>query len=432
MRKGSLLLLAVVAAFLFSALSAAVQGQRGSQQVQLPDGNGKELVSVACARCHGLNLIANSFGYTPEQWTQVVSSMMALPKDQADVILGYLARNFPEKPSTPKAVLVAGPVTVNIKEWLLPTLGQRPHDPLAARDGSIWWTGQYESRLGRVDPRTGAMKEFPLKTPNAGPHGLVEDRDGNIWYTGISVQHVGKLDPRTGEIIEYPMPPGVRGPHTPIFDQKGMLFFTLQSGHVGRINPTTGEVEVSKTPTDDTYPYGIQVNSKGVPWHVDFRGNRVGSVDPVTMEIKEYTLPDPAARPRRIALTPDDTVWYTDHARGYLGRFDPITGQVREWPSPGGKDSRPYGIAAVGDVLWYSESHVKPNTLVRFDSKSEKFQTWIIPSGGGVVRNMMATLDGNLVLACSGVNRVALVEVQNSGTRKIAAGRVPQGRSLSP
>ena len=69
MRKGSLLLLAVVAAFLFSALSAAVQGQRGSQQVQLPDGNGKELVSVACARCHGLNLIANSFGYTPEQWT---------------------------------------------------------------------------------------------------------------------------------------------------------------------------------------------------------------------------------------------------------------------------------------------------------------------------------------------------------------------------
>ena len=52
-----------------------------------------------------------------------------------------------------------------------------------------------------------------------------------------------------------------------------------------------------------------------------------------------------------------------------------------------------------------------PNTLVRFDPKTETFQTWPIPSGGGVVRNMMPTADGNLVLACSGVNRIALVDV---------------------
>jgi len=30
---------------------------------------------------------------------------------------------------------------------------------------------------------------------------------------------------------------------------------------------------------------------------------------------------------------------------------------------------------------------------------------------GGVVRNMMATADGKLVLACSAVNRVALVDI---------------------
>ena len=75
-------------------------------------------------------------------------------------------------------------------------------------------------------------------------------------------------------------------------------------------------------------------------------------------------------------------------------------------------NSGPYGIAVVKDVLWYSESGVSPNTLVRFDPKTEKFQTWEIPSGGGVGRNMMATRDGNLVLACSGVDRIALVDVQ--------------------
>ena len=116
------------------------------------------------------------------------------------------------------------------------------------------------------------------------------------------------------------------------------------------------------------------------------------------------------ARPRRIALTPDDVVWYTDYARGYL------VGSIRDRPDPrmafpGGPESQPYGITTVGNVVWYSESSVRPNTLVRFDSRTEKFQTWVIPSGGGVVRNMMATKDGDLVLACSGVNRVALVEV---------------------
>ena len=59
---------------------------------------------------------------------------------------------------------------------------------------------------------------------------------------------------------------------------------------------------------------------------------------------------------------------------------------------------------------------MRTNTLVRFDPRTERFQTWTIPSGGGVVRNMMKTPDGNLVMAESGVNRVALVEIQNSGS----------------
>jgi virginiamycin B lyase len=88
------------------------------------------------------------------------------------------------------------------------------------------------------------------------------------------------------------------------------------------------------------------------------------------------------------------------------------TGQAREWPSPGGPKSQPYGIVAVKDVLWYSEAGVNPNTVVRFGPKTETFQAWVIPSGDGVVRNMDATRDGNLVLACSGVNGVAVVYVK--------------------
>jgi virginiamycin B lyase len=154
------------------------------------------------------------------------------------------------------------------------------------------------------------------------------------------------------------------------------------------------------------------VDSKGTPYFAEFGSNKIASIDPETMAIHEYPLPNPDARPRRIAITPDDLIYYTDYARGYLGHFDPKTGRVTEWRSPGGADSQPYGIAYLKGAIWYSESGVRPNTMVRFDPATQRFQTWTIPSGGGVVRNMMPTRDGNIAIACSGVNRVGLVEVK--------------------
>ena len=370
----------------------------------------RAMTEAICITCHRFSTISNSVGHTHDGWQALIDSMIILPKEQNDIIVNYLARNYPTKPGT-GPVLIPGPVNVNIKEWMAPTLGSRPHDPLAASDNTIWWTGQMKNRLGKVDPSTGEMHEFPLEVEDSGPHGLVEDKNGNIWFTAVSGDYIGMLNPVTGSVDEYPVPDGTRGPHTPIFDQIGTLWFTLQSGHVGRFVPETEEMIVTATPTSGTYPYGIQVNSTGVPWYVDFRGNRVGNINPETLKITEYELPHPDSRPRRIAITPDDVVWYTDYPRGYLGRFDPETGNVQEWLSPGGSQSKPYGITSTGNVIWYSETSMRPNTLVRFDTETQQFQSWEIPSGGGIVRMMMATADGDLVLACSGVNRVALVKI---------------------
>ena len=62
-------------------------------------------------------------------------------------------------------------------------------------------------------------------------------------------------------------------------------------------------------------------------------------------------------------------------------------------------------------ALWYSESFAKPNTVVRFDPKTQKFQSWEIPGGGDIVRNMDVTREGNPVLANSLVNQVGIVEI---------------------
>jgi len=144
---------------------------------------------------------------------------------------------------------------------------------------------------------------------------------------------------------------------------------------------------------------------------VQFGTNKVARVDPKTLEIREYTLPDPASRPRRLTITSDDMIWYSDYSRGYLGRLDPATGKVAEWQSPSGPKSAPYGISAINDVIWYSESEATPNTVVRFDPKTEKFQSWAIPGGGNIVRNTSVTRDGDFVLANSLVNAVTLVTI---------------------
>jgi len=136
----------------------------------------------------------------------------------------------------------------------------------------------------------------------------------------------------------------------------------------------------------------------------------MAKIDPQTMEITEYKLPE-GARPRRMAIDASDNIYFTDYSGGNLGRLDPATGAVKMWPSPGGAGSAPYGITITPDgLVWYSESGVKPNTIVQFNPKTEQFARAAIPSGGGTVRNMAATSDGRVYLACSGVNKVGVVE----------------------
>lgn len=382
-----------------------------AQGQELPAGPGRDMVAAQCTTCHQFR---GGSGYTAKGWNTVMRMMVnhgaPIPKDQIAAITGYLIKNFPEK-AKPAAAVIKGPLKVSMKIYKAPTPGSRPHDPLAARDGALWYTGQMANVLGRVDPMTGKVREYKLKTAHSGPHGLKEDADGNIWYTGNTASLVGKLNPKTGEVTEYKTPePG--DPHTLLFDKSGILWFTMQNANrIGRLDPKTGEIKLLTPPTPKSRPYGMAFDPKGTLFVVQFGTNSIAAVDTATMQIKEYKLPDPGARPRRVATTSDGMVWYTDYQRGYLGRLDPASGQVKEWPSPSGPKSAPYGISTIKDVVWYSESEAKPNTVVRFDPKTEKFQTWAIPGGGNIVRNTDVTKDGNFVLANSLVNTVTLVTV---------------------
>ncbi len=393
------------------AQNPAIGRGRGAA-VDLPDGPGRATVQAACASCHGLNLIIASAGYDRQGWHDLIGTMVGLDAPQMEAVSSYLAANFPPRPDR-RPTLVPGDVTIEFKEWIVPTLGQRPRDPLQLEDGTIWWAGMYASLVGRLNPATGEMREYKL-VENPRPHSIINDAAGNIWYTGNGNATIGRLDPRTGEITTFPMPdPAARDPHTPIFDPAGRLWFTLQgSNMVGRLDPKSGDVRLLTLPTANARPYGIAIDSEGTPWVCYNGSNKIARIDPFSMTVREFATPTPDSRIRRLALMSDDTIFYVDSARGYLGRLDPRTGEFKEWPSPSGRQSHPYAIAVVDDIVWYDESNQRPDTLVRFDPKTERFQSWAIPSGVGIIRHMRPTPDGNLAIHQSSSNRVGLVVIQ--------------------
>ena len=388
-------------------------------QMELPDGEGKELVQAACVACHETNLINASPGFTHEQWRHLIGKMIDLPDPLAADVTQYLAANFPESYDR-RPTLVEGDIQVTFQEWNVPTLGQRPRDPLQTPDGMVWWSGMYGSLIGRLNPETGEMREFMLD-PTAQPHSIINDAAGNIWYTGNGNGSVGMLDPDTGEITVYPMPdPAARDPHTPIFTRSGDLWFTLQNSNmVGRLVVDTGDIRLTTMPTENARPYGIQEDSRGMIWIANRGANKITSINPDSWEFREYETPAPpeGARPgayiRRLAITSDDMIWYGDSGRGYVGRLDPATGEIREWPSPSGPQSHPYALEVVNDTVWFNESFQRPDALVRFDPGTEKFQSWAIPSGIGIVRHMRATSDGNLVIHQSSTNTVGMVYIND-------------------
>ena len=404
-------LLAAAALVIVPALASA-QGK----PVQLPEGTGKDKVEATCTACHQAREIVNSSGYTAEGWKELAGTMINLsgsPEAQEEIV-EYLAKNFP--PNTKRAPkLIPGSAQIVFKEWQTPTLGQRSRDPVQAADGTIWWAGQWGNVIGRINPATGEMKEYPLP-PKAMPHTVTLDAKGNVWYTGNKNATIGYFDPKTEKITEFKMPdPEAKDPHSAIFDANGTLWFTMQlSNRVGRLDPATGDIKIVEMTAPKARPYGIKIAPDGTPWFACNGRPCIVRIDPKTMELTEVTVPGKKGRVRRLDFDSQGNIWYVNSGEGRLGRYSPATGEIKEWPSPSGPKSHPYAIVVLKDIVWYNESGQRPDALVRFDPKTETFQSWAIPSGGvhaGIIRHMRRTPDGNLIIHQSSTNRIILVQV---------------------
>jgi virginiamycin B lyase len=398
----------------------------------LPEAAGKQLVQKACESCHDLRAFPR-VNYDQQDWQMVVNTMVAggapLTKQEIPVVVDYLAKTF--KGNSAKGVEIPGPVQAAVTEWDLPVPNALPYDIISTRNG-VYFTATFGNLIGRFDPKTQQFEKYPLR-PGTRPSTLFESAGANylgtIWFTSQTGGLIGEFHPMVGytgywgkgDVFEHP----ISGPKLPLGDiafGPGGIWFTVPATNnptaypagskIGRVHQYSLEPKMADLPNVIADPAGLAFNSKGVLFFAERGTARLGSINPLTMQVTEYVMPEPESGATSVTVTPDNAVWYTDNLRGYLGRFDPQTGKFSEWSSPSGARSRPDGILRVGNALWYAESGATPNMLVRFDLKTEKFQTWPVKDGGGI-KHLQADRDGSLWLTRPMTNGIAHVVIKD-------------------
>ncbi|MBR0756864.1 lyase [Bradyrhizobium jicamae] len=312
--------------------------------------------------------------------------------------------------STAAAIVVtpalAQSASFRVRYFDLPT-GTGPHDVTPAPDGSVWFTGQRNGTLGRLDPRDGAVKPVGLGK-GAAPHGVTIGPDGAPWVTEGGQNAIARVDPGDHKVTLFPLPEKAANANlnTGVFDQSGIYWFTGLSGFYGRLDPKSGELKVFEAPRG-VGPYGITVTPKGDVWYASLAGNHIARIDRETGKAIIVEPPTQSQGARRVWSDSKGRIWVSEWNSGNVSMHDPAAGSWKAWKLPG-KSPHTYAVYVDDkDMVWLTD--FSANAIVRFDPGSEKFDVFPSDRTGANVRQ----LDGRPgeVWGCeSGLDRLVLIQ----------------------
>ncbi len=246
---------------------------------------------------------------------------------------------------------------VTIAETSLITSNSRPNAVARASNGSIWFTEEAASKIGRIDSATGSItNEFPTDTPSAGPTGLAADLNGFLWFTEQNIDKIGRINAANGVVDEFgvgiaagsqPNAIAISGSGTPYFTMKG-------TGKLGLIDPSSGAItEIIGITLSG--PAGIVNGPDGKLWITESDSDRISSYDPNTGVLTPFAL-TAGSRPEGITVGPDNFIWFTEPNRNRVGKINPFNSNVvTEYSAGITATSRPNFITPGSDGnLWYT------------------------------------------------------------------------------
>jgi virginiamycin B lyase len=447
---------------------------------RLPWPNVKRDRPAFVSQCNYCHQVGNSWTRIPrdhEQWIAEVDkmeNMLAMPsRAQSGTIAEVLWKGFDGKPFAARQNYGASPELsrAKVREWLVGDGYTFIHDADVAADGLLYGTDEGHDILWTLDRATGKIEQYKLPesdlprggifsgmklpigqfTGKHGPHSMAQTSDGRIWITNALSSTLMSFDPKTKQFKTYQVGHDALYPHTIRVDRNDIVWFTIvASNQIGRFDPKTEKMTVMRLPSNGVirwvtdqlfptlmrigswfpdqavhlnlsthrffgeqilaFPYGIDVNPvDGSIWYAKLYASKIGRIDPQTMEVQEWDTP--MVGPRRPRFDAGGIFWIPAFDEGGLMRFDPKSEKFETFKIPVvGKNEyeTPYALNVDRKTgqIWMAANN--SDRVIRFDPATKAFFTYPSPTRVTVLRDFSFTEDGQVCSSSSNMPAAAI------------------------
>jgi virginiamycin B lyase len=377
-----------------------------TRKLNVPEGNGKELVTGKCSFCHDAARIVNA-RYDRERWQAVVDDMQTyalgsdaakpLTSQEVNVLMDYLAANFSSArngrtretvdPNSrlPRTLMKGDAMKYMAVEFELPNNKAEPHEVTVDNLGNGWVTQRTGGRLGRFDVNTFTYVEFdppPAASKKVRLNGIIRSPEGKLWFLdGGPNRRWLSYDPATEKFDVFDLPKlknGSASGNTMRYHPDGSIWLcSLEANQIIRLDPKTKKFDVWDVPSGvkahkSANPYGMAIAGDGKVWFVENAMNQLGRIDPKTGKFDEYPIPLKEAVARKMGMDSQGDIWVGLHLPGKLMKVDHKTIEMTIFDPPT-PNAGVYSVQGYpkSKLLWMSEQQA--DQIARFDPATKTF-----------------------------------------------------------
>ena len=291
--------------------------------MELPAGDGKDLVDARCTTCHDLKrVVVKRSGH--DDWDHIVARMRArmvatpmpdLTDADATTITNYLAANFKEvqpydaNSRLPTALLPGKALHYRAVTYDLANHYAEPHDVASDPQGNAW-VAERAGKLGRFDPNDVLNSSRRKLPPGPAPPDRQSlgnpqiDARGMLWVADGPNGRWLSFDTKTEKFLAFAWPQGKRQRRRQqhgaasrrhhLGDRRQQGSAHAQPGQRRRSSST--QSPSAKGGKELPGAYGIAVAGDGSVWWAEDEADMMARVDPETGKVER--VQDPVRRPR--------------------------------------------------------------------------------------------------------------------------------------
>jgi streptogramin lyase len=406
--------------------------------LNLPAGEGKDLVDARCTTCHDAQRIVVKRTTLPE-WEHIIDRMRGamaignipdITNQEAATIANYLTVAFKADQSydansrLPRELLTGKATKYRAVTYDLANHFAEPHDVASDPRGNAW-VAERAGKLGRFDP---ASYEFVEVSPPPGPAAANRQRLGNpqidkngvLWVAdgpnGRWLSYDTKYEKFSS--FQWPKGHGNAGGNSMAVHPDGTIYATGLGREVRALNPEKVEYKFYESPSargkQEPGAYGLAVAGDGSVWWAEDNIDKMARIDPLTGKVEEYPIPyeEGHAFPRRMNSDANGDLWVALWQAGKLMKIDHKTRAMTIFSTPT-PNSGAYSVVVdkPNNLVWVSEHKV--DKIARFNPKTEEWVEFPLPEAQSDPRriDIDPTNPNRIYFSGNTAGRVGFVEV---------------------